>query len=105
MNILIINFGLDGMSDADYRALAEQIAPAFAEVPGLASKIWIADPAANVYGGVYAFESRSAADAYLASDLYAQASATPGFGTFTSTHFDVVEAPTAVTGGSALAVA
>ena len=44
MNILIINFGLDGMSDADYRALAEQIAPAFAEVPGLALKIWIRRP-------------------------------------------------------------
>ena len=32
MDILIVNFTLDGMTDPEYRALCDQIAPAFAEV-------------------------------------------------------------------------
>jgi hypothetical protein len=105
MNVLTITFTLDGMTPAEYHAMAEQIAPAFAEVPGLSSKIWLADEAAGVYGGVYLFIDRPALDAYLASDLLEQAAATPGLTGFTSTAYDVLEAPTAVTGRNALAVA
>jgi hypothetical protein len=105
MNVLTITFTLDGMTPAEYRAMAEEIAPAFAEVPGLGSKIWLADDEARVYGGVYLFADRAALDAYLASDLLAQAAATPGLSGFTSTTYDVLEAPTAVTGRKTLAVA
>jgi hypothetical protein len=105
MNILIITFRLDGMTPAEYLALTEQIAPAFAEVPGLSSKVWLADESTGVYGGVYAFTDRAALDAYLASELLAGAAATPGLTDFTSTTYDVLAAPTSVTGGQSLAVA
>jgi hypothetical protein len=105
MNILIITFRLEGMTPAEYRALTEQIAPAFVDVPGLGSKLWLADDDTGVYGGVYTFADRVSLDAYLASDLLAQAAATPGLTGFTSTTYDVLGAPTAVTGGPTLAVA
>lgn len=105
MNILIITFRLDGMTSPEYRALADQIAPAFADVAGLRSKVWLADDDAGVYGGVYTFADRASLDGYLASDLLAQAAATPGLTDFSSTSYDVLGAPTAVTGGSSLAVA
>ena len=105
MNILIVNFTLDGMNEAEYRALCDQIAPAFAEVPGLVSKVWLADPDGGVYGGVYTFEDRAALEGYVESDLFAQAGATPGLTGFSLERFDVIAAPTAVTRGGTLAVA
>lgn len=49
--------------DAALRPLAESIA---AETPGLLWKIWIEDAASGRAGGLYAFESRAAAEAYQA---------------------------------------
>ncbi len=52
MELLIINFELAGITETGYRNVCDQIAPAFAAVPGLASKVWLADAANGVYGGV-----------------------------------------------------
>jgi hypothetical protein len=105
MEILIINFTLDGMTDAEYRTLCDQIAPAFAAVPGLVSKVWLADASTGVYGGVYTFENHAVLEAYLASDLFAQAGATPGLGEFSVRQFEVLAAPTSVTRGLVMAAA
>ena len=43
MELLIINVGLSGIGEAEYRAVCDQLAPAFAAVPGLVSKVWLAD--------------------------------------------------------------
>ena len=43
MELLIINFGLSGIGEAEYRTVCDQLAPAFAAVPGLVSKVWFAD--------------------------------------------------------------
>jgi hypothetical protein len=93
------------MTEPEYRTLCDQIAPVFAAVPGLVSKVWLADPSSGVYGGVYTFESHAALEAYLASDLFAQAGATPGLSEFSVRHFEVLAAPTGVTRGFAMAVA
>ena len=77
MEVVIINFSLDGLSEAEYRAKCDEIAPAFAAVPGLVSKVWLADTAGGVYGGVYTFEDGAAVDAYMSSDLFEHVAATP----------------------------
>ena len=43
MQILIVNFNLDGLSEEDFASSCDELAPAFAAVPGLASKVWLAD--------------------------------------------------------------
>ena len=48
MELLIINFGLSGIGEADYRTVCDQLAPAFADVPGLATKVWLADTSRSV---------------------------------------------------------
>ena len=53
MHIQIINFHLKGISEAEFRAHRDEVAPAFAEVPGLISKVWLANRSTNTYGGVY----------------------------------------------------
>ena len=77
MQILILNFNLDGLSEEDFVSSSNELAPAFAAVPGLISKVWLADRAEGIFGGVYTFESEKAVDDYLRSDLFAGVGATP----------------------------
>ena len=99
MQILIVNFNLDGLSEADFETSANELAPTFAAVPGLVSKVWLADRAEGVFGGVYTFEAEKALDDYLQSDLFAAVGATPGFANISVRRFGVLEAPTRVTRG------
>ncbi len=99
MELLIVNFNLNGITEADYAAVCDQIAPAFAEVPGLLTKVWLADSRGGVYGGVYTFETSVALDAFLTSDLFAQVGAMKELAGITVRRFGVLAAPTAVTRG------
>ena len=45
MHVQIINFQLKDMSDSEYRKVCDDLAPAFAAVPGLVAKVWLASPA------------------------------------------------------------
>ena len=100
MEILVINFSLEGMTESEYRNMCDEVAPAFAAVPGLVSKVWLADRANGVYGGVYTFENGAAVDAHLASEL-GQVAAIPGLVDVTIRRFEVLSEPTAITRGLA----
>src|SRR5437899_10501872 len=78
MQILIVNFNLDGLSEEEFASSCDELAPAFAAVPGLASKVWLADRAEGIFGGVYTFESEKAVDDYLQSDPFTGGGSTPG---------------------------
>jgi hypothetical protein len=69
MHIKIVTFRLREMDEAGYRAVCSELAPAFAEVPGLLTKIWLGDPAGNTYGGVYLFRDVESAEAYRFADV------------------------------------
>lgn len=99
MELLIINFGLSGIGEAEYRAVCDQLAPAFAAVPGLVSKVWLADSGSGTYGGVYTFESSTAVDAFLGSELFAGVGAMTTLRDITVRRFGVLEGPTSVTRG------
>jgi hypothetical protein len=102
VQILIVNFNLDGLSEDDFASSCDELAPAFAAIPGLASKAWLADRAEGVFGGVYSFESEEAVDAFLQSDLFVGVGATPGLVNISVRRFGVLEGPTRVTRGLAL---
>lgn len=97
MHIQIINFNLKDMSAADYRDLAGSIAPAFADLPGLVSKTWLANPETNTYGGVYVWRDRRAMERYRASDIYQGMLANPNFQGVIDRDFAVLEKPTHLT--------
>jgi hypothetical protein len=101
MQILIVNFNLDGLSEEDFANSCDELAPAFAAVPGLVSKVWLADRAEGIFGGVYTFESDRAVDDYLRSELWAAVGATPGLVNISVRRFGVLEGPTRVTRGLA----
>ena len=43
MHIQIINFNLEGINRAEYEGVCNELAEAFAALPGLVSKHWLAD--------------------------------------------------------------
>jgi hypothetical protein len=101
VHIQIINFHLKELSDAEFRDVCDELAPAFAGVPGLVSKVWLANPTANTYGGVYTWASRAAMEEYCKSELFASVARNPRFESIASADFDVLEGPTRVTRGPA----
>ena len=105
MELLIVNFELRGMAEAEYYRLCDETAPAFAEVPGLVSKVWLADVSTNTFGGVYTFVDAAARDAFLASDLFAQVGETGAFANIVVRPFGTLAGPTRVTRGAAAVAA
>jgi hypothetical protein len=105
MHVLVVTFSLRDLDDAAYRAHAEAIAPVFAGLPGLLSKTWLADAAANRYGGVYLFADRAALEAYLASDIVRGVRANPHFADLSVQAFEILEAASRLTRGAGVAAA
>ena len=100
MHVQIVNFQLKGISEEEYRRQCEIIASAFANLPGLISKTWLADPETNTYGGVYVWRNLQAIKDYTRTDLYKGILANPHFDKVTVKNFAVLEDPTRVTRGT-----
>ena len=103
MHVQIVNFNLKDMTDAGFRSMAKEVAPAFASVPGLLGKIWLADAGRNTYGAVYIWEAEAAMQAYLSSDLGKGVVGNPNFANLTSRGFEMLSGPTASSGGAVAA--
>ena len=99
MHVLVVNFNLKGITEEDYVGLIEPIAPAFAGLPGLVSKTWLANERTNTYGSVYIWSGREVMEAYKETDIYKGMQANPNFENVTVTDFAVVEDATRVTRG------
>jgi hypothetical protein len=97
VHVQIVTFTLSDISDADYRSACDGLADVFARVPGLVSKVWLADEASGTYGGVYTWADRAAMEAYLGGDIFTAIAADPNFVDVTSRDFAVLEGPTRVT--------
>ncbi|MDN5931587.1 MAG: YdhR family protein [Pseudonocardia sp.] len=93
MHTLLITFRLVDMTDARYREVCAELAPAFAELPGLLAKVWLTDVDAG-YGGVYLFADEAGADAFLASGLFRTVRTFPHFDDLDVRRFGVDERTT-----------
>ena len=106
MHIQIVNFRLVGMTELEYaEACVQQFAPAFRDLPGLISKIWLINPETNTYGGVYTWRDKASMETYKNSELFNAIVTNPRFTGLTSSDFAVMEAPTRVTNESPAASA
>lgn len=96
--ILQINFEL-AVSVPDFERLAQTVAPAYAEVPGLQWKVWLLNRATREAGGIYLFDSQASLDAFLNGPLAAQVKALPEIRNLSVKQFEVMADVTAVTRG------
>jgi hypothetical protein len=98
--IQVVTFNLNGLSDAEYRSACDGLAPELARVPGLISKVWLANEASNTYGGVYTWADRRALDDFARSDFFKAFATNPSFANITSKVFGILEGPSRVTRAS-----
>jgi len=101
MHIQIVNFRLKDLSEEDYVKSCKQEASAFADLPGLISKVWLANRETNTYGGLYTWQDRQAMENYVNSELFSAVATDPNLVDITSKDFAVLEGPTRVTRGLA----
>ena len=98
-NLICQNGGRNSRKQYGDKRKYNEVAPAFAGVPGLLSKVWLADPSTGTYGGVYFWSDRKAMEDYTKTDLFNMVATHPNLTNITSKDFDVMDAPTKVTRG------
>ena len=98
MVIQVVNFNLEGIGHDDYLVAATEVAPAFNEVNGLQSKVWLSDKENNVYGGVYTWDNQESMETYLNSQFYDEVLGShPNFVNVTYQAYEVLDPPTEIT--------
>ncbi len=98
MVIQVVNFNLEGIDHDQYLGAAIEVAPAFKELDGLRSKVWLSDKDNNTYGGVYTWDNRESMENYLNSEFYDQVlGSNPNFVNITYKAYDVLDGPTSIT--------
>jgi len=96
--IQVVNFNLEGITHNDFMGVANSVAPNFAALNGLISKVWLSDEKNNTYGGVYSWVNQDVCEVYRNGELYAGALANnPNFVNLSDKGFAVLEAPSKVT--------
>jgi hypothetical protein len=86
-----------GVSDAEFIEANQEFAEMMKAVPGLLAKIWLKDPAADGYGGLYLWQDREAYESFLASELWGSVVTDDSVSDLASHDFAVMEELTAVT--------
>ncbi len=70
MHAQLITYRLQDISHAEYlKQMVEPDAPVLAKVKGLISKVWLTDEEKNTFGGFYLWESKTAMENFMHSDL------------------------------------
>ena len=99
MVIQVVNFNLEGITHEQYLGATKEVAPAFKELSGLRSKVWLSDEENNVYGGVYTWDDRKSMEDYLNSPFYDEVLGNnPSFVNITYKSYEVLDGPTGITG-------
>lgn len=96
--LLQLNFALN-IPVEEYIEIGRSVAQPVADVSGLRWKIWFVNEAQHEAGGIYLFESRTAADAYANGPIVETLRSAPFVSDLTIKGFDYSEELTEVTRG------
>jgi heme-degrading monooxygenase HmoA len=105
MHIQVVTFHLQDLPEDAFREACEQLAPAIAEVPGLISKVFLANATTNTYGGVYTWRDRPAMESFQASAIFQGLATNPNLIDVRSQDFGVFEEATRISRGLAAVAA
>lgn len=100
MRAQLITYHLTDISKAEYlKQMVEPDAPVIAKVPGLVSKVWLADEERNTFGGFYLWESKTVMDDFMQSDLVKAVVSRPFVKDVASVDFEVNQNASRITRG------
>lgn len=100
MMIVQVNYTRPDMPKSEWEArYTDDRARQFLAVPGLQWKIWLDGEEDRRAGGIYLFDSRASAEAYVNGPIVARMRANPEIADLQIRIFDVRERMTAITNG------
>ena len=100
MVIVQINYTRPDMPKAEWEArYTDDRAKQFLAVPGLQWKIWLDGEEERRAGGIYLFDSRASAEAYVSGPIVARMKANPDITDLQIRMFDARDRMTAITRG------
>ena len=100
MQAQLITYHLTDISHADYlKQMVEPDAPVLAKVPGLISKVWLTNEDKNTFGGFYLWETKTAMQTFMHSDLVKAVVSRPFVTNVSSVDFEVNENASRITRG------
>lgn len=100
MQAQLITYQLKDISQAEYlKQMVEPDAPVLAEVKGLISKVWLVDIEKNSFGGFYLWESKTAMEEFMHSDLVKAVVSRPYVTNVSSVDFEVNQNASLITRG------
>jgi len=100
MQAQLITYQLGDISQAEYlKQMVEPDAPVLANVPGLISKVWLADEEKNSFGGFYLWKNKTAMEAFMHSDRVREVVSRPFVKNVSSVDFEVNESASLITRG------
>jgi len=100
MHVQLITYKLKDIAQADYlKQMVEPDAPVLAKVPGLVSKVWLADEEKNTFGGFYLWENKTAMENFMHSDLVKAVVSRLFVTNVSSVDFHVNQKPSLITRG------
>jgi len=100
MQAQIITYQLNDISQAEYlKQMVEPDAPILAEVKGLISKVWLSDVEKNTFGGFYLWETKTAMEDFMNSDLVKAVVSRPYVKNVSSVDYEVNQNASMVTRG------
>ena len=100
MHAQLITYQLQDISHAEYlKQMVEPDAPVLAEVKGLISKVWLTDEEKNTFGGFYLWESKTAMENFMHSDLVKAVVSRPFVKNVSSVDYEVNQTASLITRG------
>ena len=100
MHAQLITYQLQDISHAEYlKQMVEPDAPVLAEVKGLISKVWLTDEEKNTFGGFYLWESKTAMENFMHSDLVKAVVSRPYLKNVSSVDYEVNQKASLITRG------
>jgi len=100
MHAQLITYQLQDISHAEYlKQMVEPDAPVIAAVKGLISKVWLTDEEKNTFGGFYLWESKTAMENFMHSDLVKAVVSRPFVKNVSSVDYEVNQTASLVTRG------
>lgn len=97
LHALLLIYRLKNSSRCQHAELYDELAPAFAAVSGLLSKMRLENAATGRYGSFYVFETKAAFDAFVASELFATVWWHPSLGNLMAMDFSINPGLAAIT--------
>ena len=100
MHAQLITYQLQDISHAEYlKQMVEPDAPVLAQVKGLISKVWLTDEEKNTFGGFYLWESKTAMENFMHSDLVKAVVSRPFVKNVSSVDWQVNQSASLITRG------